>query len=390
MWRRLRRGLRYLPVLAGLGALGWAAPPALSVSPYLPAAEDFGHELPATERVDRVAARLRAADRDGHAHQGEGPVTHRSPAVEAPKRFDLAGLAGELRPYEIRARTEDGGWSDWIETADGNPVYFGEADEVQVRTRGWRPTGRLHYVNVSGTTTLADRILNGARSAINEAFITAAALVAPTADAAVKRPNFITRGDWGANRSNGGCKPRREASLGKDTRAGVVHHTVTGNGYSRAQAPGIVLGICRFHRNGNGWDDIGYNALTDRFGRLYIGRAGGVGKPVIGAHSQGFNRQTTGIAVLGTHTSRKMSRASRRAFGRFLAWRLRGGKGLRRKVRMKSLGGSVNRHPKGRVIRVQRIIPHRRLNTTACPGNRGKRHLPNIRDIAVRIRRAHS
>ena len=58
-----------------------------------------------------------------------------------------------MRPLEIRARDEGGEWSDWIETEDGNPVYFGGADELQLRARGWRPRGRLHYVNVSGTTS---------------------------------------------------------------------------------------------------------------------------------------------------------------------------------------------------------------------------------------------
>ncbi|HSI82048.1 MAG TPA: N-acetylmuramoyl-L-alanine amidase [Solirubrobacterales bacterium] len=381
----MRRRLGYLLLGATLAVAGWTAAPALSVDPYLPEAEDFEQRVPAVERVAGVTANLRAAGSAADAHADEGPVSHRSGVIAAPKRFDLAGIAGELRAYELRARTAGGEWSDWVETGDGNPVYFGEADELQLRTRGWRPSGRLHYVNVSGTTSLGDRILNGARKTINGAFISVAGTLLPSAEAEVPKPDMVKRGEWGANRSSGGCKPRRKASYGK-VRAAVVHHTVTANAYSKAEAPGIVLGICRFHRNGNGWDDIGYNALTDRFGTIYVGRAGGIGKPVIGAQAQGFNWQTTGMAVLGTHTSEPIRKLARRAFGRFFAWKLRHGKPIGSKVWLESAGGPLARVPKGKKIQVKRVIGHRRLNTTACPGNEGRRQVKRIRRIANRIR----
>ena len=84
-----------------------------------------------------------------------------------------------MRPLELRARDDGGEWSEWVEAEDGNPVYFGGADEVQVRARGWRPTGTLHYVNVSGTTSAAGGLLTGVREAINSAFISATAMLEP-------------------------------------------------------------------------------------------------------------------------------------------------------------------------------------------------------------------
>ncbi len=102
---------------------------------------------------------------------------------------------------------------------------------------------------------------------------------------------------WGAE----ACPPRYAPSYGAVS-AIHVHHTVSLNDYAPEEGPAIVLAICRFHRNSNGWADIGYNMLVDKYGTLYEGRAGGLDQAVVGAQAQGFNSQTAGIANIGDHS----------------------------------------------------------------------------------------
>ena len=314
----------------------------------------------------------------GHGH-GHVEARWISPPVGAQHEFDLVGIAAELRPVEIRVRDEGGAWSEWVETHGGDPVYVGGAREAQVRS-AFRPRGDLHFVNVSGTAGgVAERVLDGARESINSAFISA---VSPfVAEAAAPKPKMVSRAAWGATRAEGGCAPRGPAAYG-EVQAGVIHHTVNVNDYSNAEAAGIVLGICRFHVNGNGWNDIGYQALVDRFGRLYKGRAGGMGSAVVGAQAQGFNEQTTAIASIGSNDTVKLGRKARVAVTRYLAWKL-GVHGIdpSTSATMTSAGGSLSRYPAGTVITVPRVIGHRDLGNTACPGERLYAQVKSIRKV---------
>jgi hypothetical protein len=340
----------------------WVAAPALSLRPYQPGAVDFERGLPEPKRVSATAvAAARRAD------PGERPPRWTSPPIEAPDRFDLVGVAGELRELQIRVRDEGGSWSEWVDQDDATPVYVDGADEAQVRAP-FKPTGDLHFVNVSGTAGgFADRMLNSVRGSINSAFISVAST--PVAQAIASKPAITTRAGWGADLPSGGCPPREPAEYGSVT-AAVIHHTVNANDYAPEEAPGIVLGICRFHVYGNGWNDIGYNALVDRYGVLYEGRAGGLEYPVVGAHSQGFNSQTTAIASIGDHSTEAPTPEAVTSIVNFLAWKLKVSRATPATgtTTLTSSGGSLNKFPSGSVITMPRIVGHLDLGQTSCPG----------------------
>jgi uncharacterized protein with LGFP repeats len=223
-------------------------------------------------------------------------------------------------------------------------------------------------VNVSGTAGgFADRLVNSARRAINTAFISVAST--PVAQALAPKPSVIGRGTWGATLPAGGCPPRQGPEYGT-VQAAVIHHTVNANDYTPEEASSIVLGICRFHVYGNGWNDIGYNALVDRYGTVYEGRAGGLKRPIVGAQAQGFNSQTTSIASIGDHTSEVPTPQAQRSIIQFLAWKMAIARAtpVNTAVQLTSAGGPESRYPAGAVVTVPRILGHTTLGLTACPG----------------------
>jgi hypothetical protein len=378
----MRKRLALGVCVALLGAFAWVAAPALSLRPYMPGGVDFERGIPSAKRIPAAAV---TAARSAHPH--ERAPRWISPPVEAPHRFDLVGVARETRTVQIRVRDEGGRWSEWVEQEDGTPIYVGGADQAQVRAP-FRPRGRLHFVNVSGTTgSFADNLLNSAREAINAAFISVAST--PVAQALAPKPLIVSRAGWGADLPGGGCPPRGPAEYGT-VQAAVIHHTVNANDYTPEEAPSIVLGICRFHVYANGWNDIGYNALVDRYGTLYEGRAGGLKRPVLGAQAQGFNSQTTSIASIGDHTSEAPTPEAQRSIIRFLAWKMAVNRAypVTSTVQLTSAGGPENRYPAGTVVTVPRIVGHTTLGLTACPGGAMIPLIPQIQ-TAVQKRIKH-
>ena len=146
-----------------------------------------------------------------------------------------------------------------------------------------------------------------------------------------------------------------------------VHHTDTPNGYAPDDVPAIIRSIYTYHVRSNGWNDIGYNFLVDAYGRVFEGRAGGIDRPVIGAHTEGFNAGSVGIAVIGNGSLAPLTAAAREALTNLIAWRLD-------VAHVDPLGhatmisGGSDRFAAGKSVSLRVVSGHRDANATDCPG----------------------
>jgi hypothetical protein len=300
----------------------------------------------------------------------------------------------------MRSR-DAGGWSDWREVEqagdgpDANSREYRAAsrtysdgqwldagtDEVQVRVDPPAGAG-------AGRATTAAVAASGLEAHMITPDLTATPGTegprAGVATAATVRPRIISRAAWGAKESI-----RRAAPDYSDTvKAAFVHHTVQSNSYSPSESAALVRSDYLYHVRTRGWNDIGYNFLVDRYGRVFEGRYGGVTRAVLGAHAGGFNTNSTGVALLGTFTTARPTGPMLAALNRLLAWKLdlthvdpRGHTVLR------SAGGANTRYPAGRRVVVNTILGHRSTSYTTCPGDPTIARLGAIRAAVSRIGR---
>ena len=210
----------------------------------------------------------------------------------------------------------------------------------------------------------------------------AAPALAPVATTANGLPVAVTtRAEWGANASYMSWDPEY-------ARAGhvVVHHTAGTNSYSAGQSASIVRGIYYYHAVTLDWGDIGYNFLVDKFGTVFEGRSGSVaapaGKMSIGAHARGVNTGTMGISMMGDYSTVSPSDAQLSSVGKMAGWFLK-------RAGISDVTGwaglhvwTTERYQAGSTISMPRILGHRDVGYTTCPGNVGYSKLDTIRAIA--------
>jgi len=300
----------------------------------------------------------------------------------------------------LRVRSHDaGGWSEWVALDGPDPMADpGEGNGKASAGPAWIGRGNDAVQVAVDTGSLPDLTMLSIHSDPGGARASGGALGSiPAADAAIGMPGMLFRAQWGSREWNDTNVPGCGATpaFGKGVFGEVLHHTVTANSYGPDDAPAIIRGIQAFHMDGNGWCDIGYNFLVDRFGRVYEGRAGGPTNAVIGAQVAGFNSVTTGIALLGQY----QPGASPPAAGlpasqldalRSLSTWLAAYHGIDALGMTSAVSGCIDENgggckfPQGTVATFPTITGHRDLNNTSCPGEYTVEQLAQLRvDVAT-------
>ncbi len=316
-----------------------------------------------------------------------GATAGLSPVIAAPRRFVLAGVQWSepaAAAIDLRARPRDGRWSPWAPAsvrghdpdrpaaADGRygePLWFGPADEVQLRSSGAVTEVALHFVAAAAVA--------GASSGRVASIAKALPRARPVLPAGGGQPPIIARSAW-AGRDHGPTAGPYYGSI----ELAFVHHTVNPNGYAAGQVPALLLAIYDYHRFTRGYYDIAYNFIIDAYGRIWEARAGGIDEPVVGAHAGGYNSISTGVALLGTFSNVEPTPAAVAALRRLLAWKLplHGLPALGRVgIVVASDGASYTPFAPGEHVRLPRIAGHRDGDLTDCPGNDLYARLPGIR-----------
>jgi len=401
------------PRVSDAAAAWLRTPPIRSVTIALPAAVPVRQV--STASADAAAGRAASPASAGAALSiGEADISTAdsavadlvaAPSVDAGLHFTMVGVTcrppAKQGPVSVRLRTSEDGttWGEWYEAAlertsgadGGAPLAFTEP----IWTGGGRYLQVTAQAGVSGLSTPVE--LRGVRlvainstedadggaivvGVVRRTIATVAGLdLTPSVDAMTTRPEIVSRSEWGANESYRSGSPDFAT-----VKMAFVHHTASGNSYSRSEAPAIVRGVYYYHTESLHWSDIGYNFLVDRYGTVYEGRYGGVTAGPVGAQTLGFNTGSTGISVIGTFSTVAPPPAAVSALEKLLAWKLD-------VHHVDPLGSATltcgygQKFATGQPVKFRVIAGHRDANYTDCPGTKLYGLLPSIRKAVAAL-----
>ena len=278
-----------------------------------------------------------------------------------PARFNLVGLHWRgSGTVQFRTRSTEGPWSAWRNAAPEAEDRPDAGTAERGRASGWR-LGNPWWVGASNGIEYRRR---GRVDRLRAWFVWSPAAGVPArTQQKAGAPAIVPRKGWNADEKIRRAGPSFAAAL----RLALVHHTAGANGYTAAEAPAMVRAIQLYHVKGNGWNDVGYNFLVDRFGTVYEGRYGGIERNVVGAHAEGFNTGSVGVAVLGEYSSLAVTAKARESVARLLAWRLDLAH-VDPATTQSFISGGNARYPAGLPVFLRTVSGHRDTGFTDCPG----------------------
>jgi SpoIID/LytB domain protein len=321
-------------------------------------------------------------------------------------RFGLAGITA-AEPFDpdtrivMRVRQDDA-WSPWMEvpisehmpdpeTDEGRrarygtePIVTSAADGIQVRVD--TPSGE---VPADTELTLIDSPERPQDANLGSD------LAAASAQASVKRPRIISRAEWGADES----LRRGTTAYSNSVKVAFVHHVVSTNNYTEAQAAQQMRNVYSWFTQGIKVNDFGYNFMVDRFGRIYEGRAGGVDRAVIGSHTSGFNAETFAVSFLGNADTLDPDSPTKErildAMSDLIAWKFEVhnvnplGSAVLTSAGPGPGQGTTSKYWPGEKVTSNTIAGHGDIGATSCPGIFLRPALDHIR-LAVSARQGRN
>lgn len=363
-------------VVMGTPQMAAAEAAASSVQPDVAPVSSSAPEEHVENAATAVITEPVAAETDTAAIAPETIAGAGSTVIETGGGLRVVGVTWDAEggEAEVRLRSHDGDrWSPWEEVhaesleagevgRGGTEPFVVDADriEIVVTAHGDESPGSVEVAVIDPGTSEFDAI------AASED------IAALTTLSSAMVPRIRTRAEWGADETIRLWRPE----AGRVTGA-VVHHTAGTNSYTAEQVPAIIRGIYTYHAQERGWDDIGYNVLVDQFGRAWEGRYGGLENPVIGAHATGANANMFGISVMGNFETAEVPQAAFQTVAEVIGW----------KLSLHGVDSTTGTAVGPGGAAVARIVGHRDVGSTACPGTRFYARLGELRSMVAAYQR---
>ncbi len=175
-------------------------------------------------------------------------------------------------------------------------------------------------------------------------------------------PSIIRRSEWC---QTGSCHNPTYAVSYINATHSIIHYGAAPDSYTSGAA--VVFSYWNHHVNTNGWNDIGYNYLVDRFGNLFEGRHNPnlPNQDVRAAHAGASNPVSIGVNFLGNTDALALRPTTEQLAknAELLAWWYN-----HKSFDPTSSASIILQDPAGEAGMRPRILGHKDVGNTACPG----------------------